>query len=229
MNLFFLNHAHDRAIAWVRRAQPEVVAFMEVTPEWRRALGALDAQYPYQAFAADRSHHAVLLLSRWPLSDRAGHPGDLQQRPAIFVTITTPSAALRVAVLHATWPVLPQLAARRTGDLAALVDAARQRGTLPFIALGDLNISPFSPHFGATLAAAGLRSAAAGRGWQPTWPTFFPPAGIQIDHALVSPDIDVQRFGTGSGTGSDHRPILMDVAFKAPMRHLGTATGNGPT
>jgi endonuclease/exonuclease/phosphatase family metal-dependent hydrolase len=228
LNLFFLNHAHERTIDWVRRASPEVVAFMEVTPEWRRALRALDAQYPHQVFAADRSHHAVLLLSRWPLTDRAGHPGDLQLRPAVVVTLTKPSLVLRLAALHASWPASPQLAVRRAGDLDALADAARHRGALPFIAVGDLNISPFSPHFDAALAAAGLRSAASGRGWQPTWPTFFPPAGIQIDHALVSPEVDVRRFVTGSGTGSDHRPILMDVAFAPPMGHLARATGAAP-
>ena len=35
--------------------------------------------------------------------------------------------------------------------------------------------------------------------------------GIQIDHALVSPEVQVQRFSRGPGNGSDHRPIVIDV------------------
>jgi hypothetical protein len=52
--------------------------------------------------------------------------------------------------------------------------------------MGDLNVSPFSPHFQALLSGGNLKSAAQGFGWQPTWPTFLPPAGIQIDHALTA-------------------------------------------
>jgi endonuclease/exonuclease/phosphatase (EEP) superfamily protein YafD len=39
----------------------------------------------------------------------------------------------------------------------------------------------------------------------------FPPLGIQIDHALVSPEVQVQAFRRGTRNGSDHRPIIIDV------------------
>jgi endonuclease/exonuclease/phosphatase (EEP) superfamily protein YafD len=221
INVFFMNRAHGKVVSWVRRMRPEVVAFMEVTPEWRRGLAPLDAEYPYREFATDLGHHAVLLLSRWPLSSRSGPPGDLQQRPAIFVTVTKDGMPLRFAALHAMWPMTPWFAAQRGADFAAVAAEARQRGRLPFVAVGDLNVSPLSPRFAVLLAESGLRSAAAGLGWMPTWPAFFPPFGIQLDHALVSPQIAVRQFVRGSGTGSDHRPILVDLAFAAPIGHLG--------
>ncbi len=84
---------------------------------------------------------------------------------------------------------------------------------LPLIALGDFNITPYSPHFRQLLVDGNLRSAAEGFGWQPTWPTFLPPAGIQIDHAFVSPKVAVQGFRRGASDGSDHRPIVIDLVL----------------
>ena len=77
----------------------------------------------------------------------------------------------------------------------------------------DLNISQFSPHFQRLLKDGGLRSGADGFGWQPTWPAFMPPAGIQIDHALVNSRVIVEHFSAGASVGSDHRPIVADLVL----------------
>jgi endonuclease/exonuclease/phosphatase family metal-dependent hydrolase len=63
------------------------------------------------------------------------------------------------------------------------------------------------------LAKGNLKSAAQGRGWQPTWPTFLPPAGIQIDHALTGAGVFVTAFRRGSAVGSDHLPIVIDCVL----------------
>jgi hypothetical protein len=41
----------------------------------------------------------------------------------------------------------------------------------------------------------------------------MPPAGIQIDHALVTSHVAVERFGRGPANGSDHRPIVADLVL----------------
>lgn len=211
-NVLFLNHAHAAVIAWARATQPEVLLFLEATAEWRGALAPLAAEYPYRRYVTDRSHHGLLLLSRWPITDVVTRPTARQDlRPVLFSTITKQGVPLRLGAMHATWPMLPAQARQRARDLAALAAEAARRGSLPFVGLGDLNISPFSPHFQALLRDGGLRSAAAGRGWQPTWPAMFPPLGIQIDHALVSPEVQVRAFRRGTSNGSDHRPIVIDV------------------
>jgi endonuclease/exonuclease/phosphatase family metal-dependent hydrolase len=119
---------------------------------------------------------------------------------------------VRVFSVHTTWPVAPASAGRRNEQLARLAEQARAV-TLPLVVVGDLNVTPFSPHFQQLLADGGLRSAADGFGWQPTWPTFMPPAGIQIDHALVNSRVAVEHFAQGSGTGSDHLPIVADLVL----------------
>ncbi len=211
-NVFFLNRSHDSVIAWARQVRPDVLLLIEVTAEWHRALAPLEGEFPYRRYVTDHSHHGLLLLSRWPLSAVVTRPPEQRElRPVLFATVTRAGAALRLAAMHATWPLRPADASERARDFAALATEASRRGSLPFMALGDLNVSPFSPQFATLLRRGGLRSAAAGHGWQPTWPSVFPPLGIQIDHALVSPEVRVMGFQRGPANGSDHRPIIVDV------------------
>jgi endonuclease/exonuclease/phosphatase family metal-dependent hydrolase len=106
----------------------------------------------------------------------------------------------------------PASARRRNQQLALLAEHARVV-TLPLVVVGDMNITSFSPHFQQLLIDGGLRSAAEGFGWQPTWPTFFPPAGIQIDQALVNSRVAVEHFTRGGTEGSDHLPIVVDLVL----------------
>ena len=214
VNVFFFNEAHDRMIAWVRRARPEVVVFIEASPPWQQALRTLDADYPHRAAITDGPRDGLLVLSHWPLRDPRLAP---DRRDILFVTVDKQGHALRLAAVHASWPLLPRHQLLRAADFAAVAAEARAaaRAGLPYAALGDYNVSPFSPHFTRLLEAGNLRSASASRGWQPTWPTFLPLLGIQIDYALVTPDVSVTGFERGAGTGSDHRPIVVDVTIPA--------------
>ena len=214
VNVFFFNEAHDQMIAWVRRARPEVVVFIEASPPWQQALRTLDADYPHRAAITDGPRDGLLVLSHWPLRDPRLAP---DRRDILFVTVDKQGHALRLAAVHASWPLLPRHQLLRAADFAAVAAEARAaaRAGLPYAALGDYNVSPFSPHFTRLLEAGNLRSASASRGWQPTWPTFLPLLGIQIDYALVTPDVSVTGFERGAGTGSDHRPIVVDVTIPA--------------
>jgi endonuclease/exonuclease/phosphatase (EEP) superfamily protein YafD len=67
------------------------------------------------------------------------------------------------------------------------------------------------------LTESGLRSAHddRGRGYATTWPNgqnLCPP--IRIDHALVSPEIEVESIREGRGRGSDHKPLILDVHIR---------------
>jgi endonuclease/exonuclease/phosphatase (EEP) superfamily protein YafD len=77
----------------------------------------------------------------------------------------------------------------------------------------DFNITPWSPVFADILEGSGLRDSSLGFGVAPTWlsrPLFF---GLPIDHILVSPDIKVKNRHVGPDVGSDHFPVIADLAF----------------
>jgi endonuclease/exonuclease/phosphatase (EEP) superfamily protein YafD len=140
-------------------------------------------------------------------------PIEARQEPAIQATLTIGGRSLRLFGVHASWPVVPRSGARRNQQLMLLARHAQRVTTMPLLVVGDLNVSPFSPWFARLLADGGLRSATEGFGWQPTWPVFLPPAGIQIDHALVNAAVTVRAFRRGPFIGSDHWPIVVDLVL----------------
>ena len=47
-----------------------------------------------------------------------------------------------------------------------------------------------------------------------TWPALVPYyLGIQVDHVLFSNNFKVIEKKTGNHVGSDHRPLIVDLAF----------------
>ncbi|MEA2685879.1 MAG: hypothetical protein QOE93_1074, partial [Actinomycetota bacterium] len=57
-------------------------------------------------------------------------------------------------------------------------------------------------------------AAARGRPFQMTWPrnARLAPPVARIDHVLTTDGLVVTRIGVGEGRGSDHRPLIADVA-----------------
>jgi endonuclease/exonuclease/phosphatase (EEP) superfamily protein YafD len=211
INVWFRNRQFQRVIDFIARERPDAVVLAEVTAEWEQALLAVGGEYAHRYATRGRRGKGILVLSRWPMQP-AVLPGFSDLEPAVSATLLINDRSVQLLSVHTSWPLGAKSSALRDRQLAQLGEFVRcQRG--PLIVLGDLNVSPFSRHFQALLAGGNLKSAAQGFGWQPTWPTFLPPAGIQIDHALTGPGVTVTNFRRGSSVGSDHLPIVIDCVL----------------
>ncbi|HTT03565.1 MAG TPA: endonuclease/exonuclease/phosphatase family protein [Steroidobacteraceae bacterium] len=227
LNVFYHNSQYERALTFVRAARPDVVVLVEITPQWRSAFERLRAAYPFQYYAAaprplafgSSEVRGALLLSRWPIVHAEQLALGPTTDPAVTAVLAVQGRDVRIIGVHAAWPLGLSVSGERNEELVALATRVRSE-TEPCIVAGDFNVTPFSPYFRRFLAASGLVWAAQGAGWQPTWPTFLPPAGIQIDHVFVSPGIQVQRFARGPSVGSDHRPILADLVIPGTRGRL---------
>ncbi|MGH8217810.1 MAG: endonuclease/exonuclease/phosphatase family protein [Steroidobacteraceae bacterium] len=217
INVLYLNTHYGRVTAFLRRARPDAAVLVEITPRWRAALGSLRDEFPWQYYAQGRNSrggdsHGTLLLSRWPFERIETVPMGPHADPTVAAVLIVRGRTLHLIGVHPSWPLGPAVAAERNRELSRLAALARATPA-PLVMAGDFNVSPFSPHFRAFVVQSGLRWAAQGEGWQPTWPTFLPIGGIQIDHAFISPGIAVRRFARGPGVGSDHRPIVVDLEW----------------
>jgi endonuclease/exonuclease/phosphatase (EEP) superfamily protein YafD len=208
INVWCRNHQYQRVIDYIARERPDVVLLAEVTAKWEQALVPLEQSYAHRYATRGVGRMGLLLLSRWPM-EAAILPGFSRVEPAIAAHLLLKDRRVQILSVHTSWPLGPASSALRDRQLALIGEFARA-AVGPLIVVGDLNVSPFSPHFQALLAGGNLKSAAQGLGWQPTWPTFLPPAGIQIDHALTGPGVFVTGFKRGSQVGSDHLPIVID-------------------
>jgi endonuclease/exonuclease/phosphatase (EEP) superfamily protein YafD len=214
INVFFRNRQFQRVIDFIARERPDVVVLVEINREWEKALAGVDKEYAHRYTARGKKGKGITVLSRWPLLAAGMLPGYSDVQAALAATLEIHGHKVQLLGVHTTWPMGGRRSGLRNQQLQFLGEYARaQSGAL--VIVGDLNVSPFSPHFQGFLAAGDLRSASQGHGWQPTWPTFMPAAGIQIDHAVTSAAISVTRFRRGASVGSDHLPIVIEFVLHA--------------
>lgn len=205
VNLNFSNHDKSRLLDWLEGQDADVIVLQEVTPAWAEALAGA-AAHPHRYMLTRGDQYGIGVMSRHPLLrvDPVDLAGD--GLPALDLAASVDGHALRVLGLHTRWPVLPDLARARDRALEQAATLART-SELPVVLAGDLNLTPDSPAFGRLLESSGLRDAAAGRRWRPTWLAGFWPLALRIDHLLVSQGVCVEQTEVGPPFGSDHRPV----------------------
>jgi endonuclease/exonuclease/phosphatase (EEP) superfamily protein YafD len=209
------NQNHDDLIAAVRRSPVDVLVVLELTETWRRALDTLRDQLPHYVGRTD-AIFGIGIWSRFPLAASAVIPLGFTWAPAVTAVVATPDGNVSVLALHPPRPgLLPGTAAAMTleRDAAlAAVPAALAALPAPRILAGDCNATRWSAAFTDMIDACKLHDTAAGRGWQPTWPTALPSLlRIPIDQVWVGDGIAVRSRRVGPHIGSDHLPVFVDL------------------
>jgi endonuclease/exonuclease/phosphatase (EEP) superfamily protein YafD len=219
INVYSRNRQFQRVLDFIARERPDAVLLLEINRDWEAALGGVHQEYVHRYTVRGKKGAGITLLSRWPVLAAGMLPGYPAAQAALAATLQFHGARVQILGVHTTWPIGGRRSGARNRQLQFLGEYARAQPG-PLLIVGDLNVSPFSAHFQAFLAAGHLKSAAQGHGWQPTWPRFMPLAGIQIDHALTSAGIAVTDFRRGSAVGSDHLPILIEFVLDASATAL---------
>jgi endonuclease/exonuclease/phosphatase (EEP) superfamily protein YafD len=199
----------------IRVDHPEVVSLEEFTPGAYASLkrtGILSA-FPWQDIQDRSGPGGMALLSRVPLSDL--HTWDTAGQVEIQGWVhPTGQPAVRLDVVHVFAPVgfdQPTLWRHQL----ALVRSHLEAEPRPLVVAGDFNstadLGPFQQilHLGLSDAAV-----LAGKGWEMTWPrnqAWVIPY-LRIDHVLLSPTLTVTGYWLGDGKGSDHHPVIVDIA-----------------
>jgi len=210
-NVFGFNREYARLLEYVARERPDVLVLLEVTPEWMPSVRELARDYPHQWINAGNDVSGIAVMSRAaPHTARTLDLGD-NGVPSYLLTLETAHGPLSVLGTHLNWPIGARASQVRNSQLVMLAQLARDHAG-PVVIVGDLNITPFSPHFQRLLHDGGLHRCVPDAGLTPTWPVRFPPLFIQIDHCLATAGVHAWNFEIGEYLGSDHYPISVDVA-----------------
>jgi endonuclease/exonuclease/phosphatase family metal-dependent hydrolase len=196
----------------------DILLLQELSPDHLamiKSTGAFDP-FPYSYVDARLGSYGAGIWSRYPLSDgETWSPGGL---PQVRATIEVDGVRIRVFNVHCKAPTRRRWVGRwkaQLADLRAEVEAGIAAADGPLIVAGDFNATWGHEPFRGLLGA-GLREAhvEVGRGLVPTWPVnspFLPPL-FRLDHVLVTPDLAVVDVREGRGPGTDHRPVVADLA-----------------
>lgn len=217
-NLAYFSPDAAPVVPWILGAKPDVVVALETTAKHHATLAPLRADLPEIA-RADAVHDAgsLAVFSRLPLVDpEAFTPaGPL---PQLQVDVLAPLGRVRLVAVHAFPPISESAAGWNravVADVARRARAADAAG-IPFVAVGDFNLAPWSPTFRGFLAESGLVHGRRGRGFANSWPEgpLFPLLGIPIDHVLVARRLRIDAFEIGPYVASDHRGFVARVAAR---------------
>ena len=211
-NLYFGN---GDAVSLVKQASEQEVDILVVNEITERGLAdmgrvGLDQLFPYQVGRPGDSIEGTMVFSREEIE--------------VVKTLDTPMASFAIetggVTILAVHPSPPTQADLWVEDHRIVLAAAEDLD--PDVVAGDFNATPDHAPMRA-LADAGFRDTAelANAVFQPTWPANgeYPPLGLlpptaPIDHVLVSDDLAVVETGTTRLGGTDHRPVVAEIAVR---------------
>lgn len=214
-NILAKNRNYEALSALIHRETPDIVALEEVTAEWAAGIKPAMRSYPYQVVIPLSNAFGIALYSKWPLSGTQvkyfGNAYRGRHFPSIVSHVHVGSNIITLVVAHP----LPPMAGFSVRN-SQLADLANQRKVLGnrLLVVGDLNMSPWSPYFQRFILQTGLRDSQLGFGIQPSWPAANPLVRIPIDHVLVSQQFVVLKRKLGPDIGSDHLPVIAELALK---------------
>jgi endonuclease/exonuclease/phosphatase (EEP) superfamily protein YafD len=192
---------------------PDIVLLEEVSDEWMADLATPLARYSYSKAMPRDDNFGIALYSKYSfIAGEIRFVGDAEI-PSVIAEIQMPEGRFTIIGTHPLPPAGGENTRLRNGQLASLSVIVRQAQS-PVLLLGDLNATPWCFAYRRLLRDSGLIDSSAGRGVQPTWPTFMPLLLIPIDQCLHSPAIHVTRKTIGPNVGSDHYPLIVDFALR---------------
>ncbi|WP_235497684.1 endonuclease/exonuclease/phosphatase family protein [Frankia sp. R43] len=216
-NLLYHNAEAGRLGDQIRRASPDVLVLVELSPLTLTKLrdsGAL-ADYRYSEVHPQEGAFGAAVFSRFPLSDAA--TPEVAGYASLRATVRVDER--RSFVVHAVHTIAPTSGeyARAWRDQLDHLRAEVAASRLPVVLAGDFNATRDNRPL-RELISAGVRDAhdVVGAGWTPTWNAsmFAVPPIARIDHILASPAFAITGYQVGSEFGSDHKPVLADLAMR---------------
>jgi endonuclease/exonuclease/phosphatase (EEP) superfamily protein YafD len=212
INVYYGNRRHADVLKFVRGVQPDVVLLMELTGAWRDLLADLRDDYPFQRTAVREDSFGIALISRIEWDDCQVLYFGTAGVPSIVARFDWSDEKLLLLGTHPLTPARSESWRLRNEQFAAIADRCQEEAG-PVILIGDLNSTSWSSHFNTLLDGTRLRDSRTGFGVQPSWPAWSILPRIPIDHALVSPEVEVRNRFIGPDIGSDHFPLVLDVVL----------------
>jgi endonuclease/exonuclease/phosphatase (EEP) superfamily protein YafD len=214
-NLRFRNGKAERLAGELAAYDADIVFLQEVTPKWFDVLCGPDAfgRHAGQASAVVDHPGGAAIFSRFPLRDIA--IVDAAGWPVLTAAVDHPNAGtIRCIDVHPVPP--PYDFSRHKAMVATIVEQAHrsiEHGECPIVA-GDFNLTQFNRTL-RVLRGLGFRSAHEMRRqvFAVTWPNGrrrLPP--IRVDHVLCREPLVAVNVMHGRGIGTDHRPVVVDLA-----------------
>jgi len=219
VNLLFLNNDREPLCREILASDPDILFLQEYTDGWHSYLEPrLTGRLPHHHWVCREDSFGLAVYSRYrfiePPEDHL--PLGLAIEPQMRAVIDLAGRPLVVYNVHLLPPRNLEYFTEHRQQLADLCKMLSTE-TRPIILAGDFNFTGRDPH-AAVIAATGMKECYRQAGWGrcATWPVnsvlrWLP--GLRLDHIYVGNGLGCAQYRTGTGCGSDHRPVLAEIGF----------------
>ncbi|MBU0509662.1 endonuclease/exonuclease/phosphatase family protein [bacterium] len=219
VNLLMINKTTEPIISEIKAADPDILLLQEYTPDWHEALtAAIASEYAHIREIQREDSFGAAIYSKRPFNGHVNTylPLGRATEPQIRGVVEIDGREVAVYNIHFLPPWGLDYVIETRCQFADLRDRLEAE-ELPVILCGDFNFTERSLQ-ASSLRRAGILEAQdlGGRGRGTTWPvsSFFRwIPSVRLDHIYISNHLTCTDCRTGTGRGSDHRPVIARIGF----------------
>ena len=223
-NVWGSNRTPREAAAWVLAQRADIVVLEEAAGLAQGIVGGLAPHYPFKVTCRGQRRCSTLILSRVaPVASAGLAKGDAENRKALSAAWARYDLGGRSITVFAAHLARPWPWGRQAEDRRQLIEEVRKLPDQNLILVGDFNTTPWTFAGKRQDEALGMRRITRALF---TWPLYVRPGYVKaypmfpvlpIDQAYLRPGLLPVAVSGGPNLGSDHRPVVIDLAW-APLR-----------
>ena len=188
---------------------PDIVHFQEINLPFKNKTKSLSSIFPY-SFLVQYKFPGIadsLILSKYPFKEKDADDD------SVITKIIVNETELDILSVH----LYSGFSKRRLNSANKQIQIIKNliKGkNRNLILVGDFNMTNISKRFVSFIEETNLYTYTSYLHPTFTWPAYLPRYfGIQIDHILFSENIKMVKKKTAENLGSDHRALIVDLAF----------------
>ncbi len=212
INVLKFNQRYDLVRKEIERYNADIVILSELDQAWLTAILPITKVYPHNEAISREDNFGIGIYSKVPLLNKEIYYFGELATPAVRGTFIWDQDTIDVLGLHPRAPESVYHFRERNHTFNELV-MLRPLLSKHLIVAGDLNTTSFSIFFHQFLQGMELKDSRKGFGLGISWPSFFYPLGISLDHVLLSTEWKVIDREIGNYVGSDHYPVYIKLAL----------------
>jgi endonuclease/exonuclease/phosphatase (EEP) superfamily protein YafD len=218
-NVLQENRRSDLVLRAIRGAAPDVICLVETDARWARELAPLERDYRWVVRCPLENHYGMLLYSRLPLTACDTRFVVSEDVPSIRAVVQLRSGdEVTLYVVHPPPPLPGSPSYGRDAELVLTGREIAEHGK-PAIVVGDLNDVAWSYTAQLFQRVSHMVDPRVGRGMFNTFHAEHPLARYPLDHVFHTRDFTLKSLRRLPYTGSDHFPIVAELAFSPSRKH----------
>jgi endonuclease/exonuclease/phosphatase (EEP) superfamily protein YafD len=218
-NVWINNQNYPALLELVRKEDPDIAMFFEVTPSGQQQLDTLNDILPY---SAGRDTGAIIYTKLSLNGTKIWFNNPQYPTTTIIENLQHQNKSFTLVATHPASPHSEQQFEIRNRQLASLAEYLATSSEALIVG-GDFNVSMWSPYYRQFIDRSKLTNARHGFGVAPSWtpakirnlPNFLQPwLSIPIDHIFTRSgkfSLYTTAMKAGPNIGSDHLPVIAEI------------------